>query len=456
MVELGKAFPDYCIISAPGHYNNEDREYLRLSYDGSFSRLCEGNYSCCALSKNCFTGITWRENDDSVAEIYDLSDGKLCGEYLVDYMTEFATAELADTTIATVRDYDDRNGVWQLKYYLVSPEDGSITSCELVENVCSDYSGYDPESEHWFMAVTIKEGDRKQSKKHTVIYEICPETLEFEDRLDYSESENRDPVFGTVGQTYEKIRETADKLEKKYGIKIMIGNEIEGWHLSDWYVPVSTEDPEAYGSIDTMFTETALSVLEDGLAYYPEGFFDCFKDFRNEGGIRLVLVDALRNENGTFLANGENNHFGVWNNIIIDVNYIEYITLHHELWHAVEYIIECADPDAFNEVYWSAFNPAGFKYVEDFDNYSEMSGKYSGYIMNPMAPDESYFGRDYGMVNSKEDRATIIESFIGPGREIPLEYDGRNLEYMELFPHIKLKMDYMAEMCKLYFGMKYW
>ncbi len=455
-VEFNRAFSDYCIISAPGHYNNDDREYLKLSFDGKYNSICEGSYSSYSLSKTCFIGETWQDNDDNIVSIYGLSDGKLRGEYLLADYTDFNTNDQADTTLAFVRIFDEKNGTWQLKYYLFNPEDGSFTDSEVIEDVCGEFADYDDESGHWFLAVTQKEVSGKQSKNKTIIYEICPEALEFENRLDYAELENRDPEFGKVGQSHKKIREKADKLEKKYGITIMIGNEIEGWRLSDWYVPVSTENPDAYSSYDTMFTETALEVLEDGLAYYPEGFFEGFKDFRNEGGIRIVLVDALRNEKGTFFASGENNHFGLWNNIIIDVNYIEYITLHHELWHAVEYIIGAVNPDAFDEDNWKAMNPKGFKFVENFDNYMEMSAKYAQYVINPDTPDDSYFGRDYGMVNSKEDRATLVETFIGHGKGIPVEYDNKNLEYLELFPHMKEKMDYMAEMCEKYFGMRYW
>ena len=71
------------------------------------------------------------------------------------------------------------------------------------------------------------------------------------------------------------------------------------------------------------------------------------------------------NENGG-TAGGLHYQYGAWYNVVLDIDAL--MTVHHELWHAVEQRITNEFDEAFSDLSWSEFNPAKFVYCFDFDN----------------------------------------------------------------------------------------
>ena len=131
---------------------------------------------------------------------------------------------------------------------------------------------------------------------------------------------------------------------------------------------------------------------------------------------------------------------------------------YHEIWHSVESQIRLRDPDAFSDEKWGVLNPKSFKYIRDFDHYLVDSMKYDEYIlMRSFGETPGYFISAYSTVNGQEDRATLIEPVMTDDITI---YDAEKYSssraYVETFPALNAKLDYMEEQYEKWFGEKYW
>ncbi|MBP5655439.1 MAG: hypothetical protein J6X33_07980 [Clostridiales bacterium] len=313
---------------------------------------------------------------------------------------------------------------------------------------------FDDNSEHYFILDTVK-----QKATKTRLIEICPEAFDLDQQFE-------DTVI-PAGETPKPGQEAGDQfygqkmrcknLSGKYGVNILMGNDIKDREISYSYNLISLEDSGKDIEEQQRLTAYAIDNIEVDLGFYSKEFFETFKDYRGKGGICIVLVDELRNENGNFVANGEFIPRGITSYIVIDINCMESITLHHELWHAVENNILIQDPDAFDQKKWDELNPPKFKYANNFEDYG--NGDVYKYTMDTFydgtTPD-AYFGRIYGTVNPKEDRATIVETFMGYGGSYDSDRYSSALEALQQYPHIMAKIEYMADACERVFGFRYW
>lgn len=258
----------------------------------------------------------------------------------------------------------------------------------------------------------------------------------------------------TCGEALKAQREKADELEKKYGVTILIGDEVlnvkaigEGWS--------SVEKDMDEGYLEEL--DSDLCELDQWMSAYPEGFFEKFKTDDNPGGYRVLLVEDFdRNKNAY------NETAGV---TFSSINYIDIALMRscvtesimdHETWHAVELLIEMEHP--FDEDAWEKLNPKDFKYMEgDFFAGDMPEGKYDKYLSGAFSVkknyENGYFVEEYSEANSREDRATII-GFLNPSSIMSGVY--RMDEEIEKYPHIKAKLDFLAEWSRQYFGYVYW
>lgn len=198
---------------------------------------------------------------------------------------------------------------------------------------------------------------------------------------------------------YATDRNYADELEQRFGITILFGSDCLGVIESDSY-SIGVSGPLAGITLGEIlgysYYETQLEVLEKALDQYPTELFSRLMDDRAPNGIRILIVDELKAVNSERSVDGFYMCKDGYDNIILERSGLRDLCVHHELWHNMENFIKARKPDAF--MIWDALNPPGFKYCDDFENYS---GK---------VYDAEYFVRDYGLINAAEDRATVVEA----------------------------------------------
>ncbi len=255
----------------------------------------------------------------------------------------------------------------------------------------------------------------------------------------------------------EGARGLADKIAEKYGIRILIGDEVLNIQDSgsSW---TSVEALSSEMKEDEIAAETVLFLkqLEARLAVYPKGFFSKFRDEYGEGGLLILLTDQPYTDT-IGPAGGVQFLAGKWYSIALERN--GYNHIHHELWHAVEARISAEDPKAFldeNNTPWLSLQPKGFSFTQYAESYDSMPRDY--FLSETDHPQDAYFARRYSAADSREDRATLIEwLFYGNSFYENLgEENKQNWELLPLLPHIKAKLDYMAERTKKVFSSVYW
>ena len=199
-----------------------------------------------------------------------------------------------------------------------------------------------------------------------------------------------------------EVRELADKLENKYGIKILLSSQCrsdEAFFGYDFY----TTDEMNYSDEPKRIAEF-LNELDQALALYPEDFFKQFKNKKGNGGVRFLPIGKIKSEVKFYGVCYENNE---WENIALDIDADNLVSnICHEIWHATEYKILASNENAFNKEKWIKLNPKDFKYYELANLLNPNEKKWTIFS----AGNEGiYFVDDYSKLNEKEDRARIME-----------------------------------------------
>ena len=312
-------------------------------------------------------------------------------------------------------------------------------------------SGNTALSENRFVtAVTV--GDLEKGDTRLKLVMTDPSQVIFDgsvkkcDPYDYREKDNK------CGDQFGDLRKKADKIEEKYGVKILIGNEVLNLdETMDPYRFVSTESDEA-DDFSCDETSEGLNELDELLGKYPEGFFEQFK-INGKAGLCIALVQYLADKytDSSFEAAGVTYGYGLWTVIAINANEVGYV-LNHEMFHAVEFLVG-SKVGPLDEDEWNTLNPEGFEYLADFGEYGE--GDTSTDLVYGY-DDDPYFARDYGKVTPLEDRATLIEMLFTDAYDDPAEYREYLEDITEKSPHLKAKIDYLADWTKQLFGYVYW
>ncbi len=307
-------------------------------------------------------------------------------------------------------------------------------------------AGYLPALGCWAAAVTREQGADTYS---SALYRIDPAQAKF--------SQDAMPLYGLdgtltteLGSDMKTARDQADAIEQKYGIRVLIGNEVNGVYGSGHRI-LSTEVHDGkYSAADITGDKIvrALNALDAQLARYPAGFFDIFRS-AGQTGLRISLAAALLqwdpNLAGpaavTFTANG-------FVNIVMDWTETEgSATVHHELFHAVEAVMEQKNMP-FDADQWAALNPPGFAYY-GYNGVPDLPNEQMPIIGLESQRETGYFTIPYGMTDAMEDRATIAEYCF-------TEWLGvKGYDYIQTCPHIKAKLGYMEQMLKDCFGKSY-
>lgn len=389
--------------------------------------------------------------------VFDAGNGELKTTFEVPNLPLVYSSPYSDRFVLVKGEINEENNTMKERLLLVNPEDGSYADMGVaIEDTNEPAVSYNRVTGHWLLGARVNDGGFKN-----YICEICPAGLKYDNRFESCDDPGEvESQKGAAGKQFAELRDEADKLEKEYGFKLLMGNEIKGETISLVYSPESIEDSGRSESEQAMLVRRALNILKKNLEAYPDWFFDMFKDYRGMGGIRFVFVENLRNDYGSFTPSGECAEAGCWINVVIDTDLINKIVVHHELWHATEALLEKLDPKVFDEEAWSRFNPEGFRYLNDTEKYNEVvnSGAYLENCRDSYYGDKEdvFLSRLYGITAAKEDRATIVEAFMGDEDFFdPLEADS-GLEYIKSFPHLKEKVEYMEAACERLLGKKYW
>ena len=304
------------------------------------------------------------------------------------------------------------------------------------------------ENARWFCAASFAESGR------TVTRLFAAEPRFVEQTETYSPVESLSPVpeRHKPADYLEGARRLADSIEKKYGIRILIGDEVldiepYGAELTS----VQAEEGQLTTDDISGGTVIALKKLDARLQVYPKDFFGGFRDEYGEGGLAVLLPKSIRLNDGVMAAGVTSQH-GKWYTVSLETAG----ALHHELWHAVEARISSEDGNAFSGdgvAAWNALLPQGFAYSAGTGGPTN-----SSYARDTGEPEKAWFADPYGCTNELEDRATLIEwlfdgysSYQRIGTERKL-----NWELLPLMPHIQAKIDFMAKRVKKAFGAVYW
>lgn len=192
----------------------------------------------------------------------------------------------------------------------------------------------------------------------------------------------------------------AGKLGKKYGIRVLVGNDPLAAAPWDYEF-----QPEYLASV----LERELRELDQRLSYYPPEILAGIKEHFSDLTICLVRSIQGTAESGSVeTATGVQFYQGSSAYIAIAVGQYAERALYHELYHVMETRL-LTDSAAFDR--WDVLNPAGFSYDLDYAaNARRHDEKY-------LRPDSRSFIDTYSMSFPKEDRARIMECAMSSGCE---------------------------------------
>ena len=220
-----------------------------------------------------------------------------------------------------------------------------------------------------------------------------PETAPWQERVDRTAVETAEVA---VPDALAAVRAQADKLEKKYGIEILIGHQAMTAAGHSLYTVAVNEDPNQI--------EGALQVLDAALAQYPQGLPAQLRNGAGEGGLSFCLTGAIK---GGLKPAGFTQQCRDRYELVLDITAFEELdkTIHHEMWHAIEMYLSA---DTFQTEQWNACNPEGFDYYGSYDKgYLQLTK----WTFTGGAADV-YFVDPYARINGREDRACIMESIM--------------------------------------------
>lgn len=269
----------------------------------------------------------------------------------------------------------------------------------------------------------------------------------------------KDKLLKHCGEALKAQREKADKLEEKYGVTILIGDEVLNIDCGDTVSSTETNMSDRYPSE----LDKDLDDLDRWMSAYPEGFFEKFRSPENPKGYILALVDDFsmnqpkeaKEDGPIILGKTEAITYTVSGYICVSItrdsveNDLNSV-MDHETWHAVESLVQFEYP--LDKDAWDELNPKGFSYHCGDPLESAMMN--NDHLLDSYGNDnnyDAYFISEYSGTNQFEDRATIIETL-----EPSYSSNASFLEDLSNCPHLKAKLDFMGEWSKQYFGYVYW
>lgn len=190
-----------------------------------------------------------------------------------------------------------------------------------------------------------------------------------------------------------EVRSQADALEKKYGIRVLLGKQTQTVCDHSAYQVAVNSDPQQI--------RTALLQLEQALEKYPAGFFRQLRSGAEESGLSVCLTGSIK---GNLSPSGFSQVCRDKYEVVLNITAGDLEkTIHHELWHSIESHLSA---DIFRTPQWDACNPEGFAYYGGYDKgYLQLTQ----WTLEGGSGAASHFVNAYGRINAMEDRAVIME-----------------------------------------------
>lgn len=290
-------------------------------------------------------------------------------------------------------------------------------------------------SERFFVKWNLAQTE--DDAKNMIVTEHKMGTLPF---VDVSKLNN--PLYspGKLRDSLKPLRTKADKLEEKYGVEILIGEECSNI-LGGYTVAPLTE----YRAV-----ENALEILDEEMEKYPDNFFEQF-DYSWIEGLDIYLASTLKgiNEDVLDYAGGFKTIQDSRIVLVLDCNDLAVESIfHHELCHAIEEKIVDASYSQENPMFhndkWNSFNPFADMYTYTYAEYG--FSKYQKYTYDRDI-DASYFIDAYAMTYPSEDRARLFESV--------MSNELFDIDFEEA-PNLKKKLNFYAKCIRQVFDTTGW
>ena len=197
----------------------------------------------------------------------------------------------------------------------------------------------------------------------------------------------------TLAPALDAVRRTADRLEQTYGITVRLAEQTT--------LPCRYAGQTAEALTDPAAISAALTTLEQELAKYPADFFTPFRNSAGEGGLCISLTGKLT---GDLSPTGFCRLIRDRIEIGVDGTSLGLPqTIHHEIWHAIETRLSS---DTFDIPQWSACNPKGHTYYDQYDmGYNALTR----WTWTHGGSDPIHFVDPYARINAGEDRAKLWE-----------------------------------------------
>ena len=283
-------------------------------------------------------------------------------------------------------------------------------------------------------------------------YLICSEQLTFapadleiregEALVDATILENYDAEqFTELPDTLAQVRAQADILEETYGVTILISSQCD---LAASYceMPITTTD-EANFYNESASIGAALESVEEVLKLYPGDFFRQFRDEGGQRGLLILLVEDISSDMNTI---GVSYGMGQWYPVAVDITCGQVqSTLCHEIWHATENRINDLDVYALDLDAWDACNPAGFRYTGAINPGYMENTQYTFFYGDP--GEAVYFVDPYGKTKPQEDRARVMQYIM---------YDNAYSEEMMTHPALRAKLQVLCDAIREAFDTSAW
>nr|MBQ8253355.1 hypothetical protein [Lachnospiraceae bacterium] len=229
---------------------------------------------------------------------------------------------------------------------------------------------------------------------------------------------------------YEQLTEKAEILEEKYGINIIMGENVVCEFDAYEYEQVTNEE-RIYLALEQV--ELAMGAFPDGMcAEMSDGYAQGFNVYLC-GNFKPKNKENISDAGAFFVF--DNNCYNVALNIMQDNTEANFI---HEMTHAIDdYFGFCGATEALDDE-WQNCNPEGFEYLLTYFDYEE-EFEYT-YCDDFEHIDEVYFCDTYAKTYPGEDRSRVFEYFGSEFRE-----DDVILKSESLRKKARLLLDYCTK-----------
>jgi len=247
-------------------------------------------------------------------------------------------------------------------------------------------------------------------------YLLCPQQLEFTDVTALTKEQilyvdetvfeeyQQAAVVEDVPEQLRQVRKTADDMETKYGVTILMSNQCTAAAQSS-SKEITTTNNAGMGEYESQWIENALTEVDAALALYPEDFFFQFRNDAQERGVLILLVEDIADELNVI---GICYQMGDWHIVAIDITSGEVMsTVCHEIWHATENKITTENPQLLSYAQWDACNPDGFMY--SYNTTESYIYDKENTLFNYEKDADIYFIDPYAKTKPQEDRARLME-----------------------------------------------